>query len=125
MATAPPSSCTAATMARWCGSSDSSFSTGAHSSMRPSALGATPPVRIKRGFAAGALAIERHQPPSRPIQRLEPRVHGAHDDAVAQLKETEVMGRKQMGVGRINDLCRGSGSNRKPYASSLEQVMRP
>ena len=53
-------------------------------SISPSALGEKPPVMISAGAALGALDVEARDALERPVQRLQPRVHGAHDDAVGE-----------------------------------------
>ena len=57
----------------------------------------------QRGLAAGACAKEFGQPLVGPIQGFQPGVHGAHDHAVAQRHEAEVVGCEQVGKMRHFD----------------------
>ena len=71
--------------------------------MSPSALGENPPVMISPAPPLRALDIEAGDALDRPIQQLEPRVHGAHDDAVGECSGNR---------GRGASAARGNRSSR-------------
>ena len=59
-------------------------------------VGREPAGEDQRSFAAGARAEELGEPLVRSIECFQPRVHGTHDHAVAQLQKPEVVGGKQV-----------------------------
>jgi hypothetical protein len=62
------------------------------------------------GAAPGTLDIEAGDALERPVQGLEPRVHGAHDDAVRESHEPEVERPEQVGIG--GHACEATGWGR-------------
>lgn len=75
------------------------------------------------GAAPGPLDVEARDAFDRPIERLQPRVHGAHDDAVGEADEAEVERLEQVRIGGHSGPSGAMG--RRPHSKHIAPAMSP